>query len=423
MRALSEAGAQVVAGLQAWEQACGQGIGGSRLDDTINITEQTVVDVGQALRPLGVRDPGAPYLRKEVGTWKSEDFEAKESIRKTFDVTAAVFGPGTYQVRFNYTSGWHGLSISRAALATAPKGQPDQLTEVVADKHDGVAAYQNKENTYTLEVPAYDENLSYSLLADIHGVRSSDKPADRRGCNGSVTFWKVRPPGERLPDLPLLPMDQAEASRFSGPKFATGGLRVGVVQGGYGSEAILAFLRTRTGLDAQPVYSMDPARIKDCQVIVLPQMRAPESFTAKAAAALAKFVQDGAGLVATHDAVGFRAMPPIVPEVCVKGVGHPRDDGWRADREHPVTKGLALGKTLSRSYYDQITLQPGPRGVVVAQAVPSGAPVVVCGDAGKGRYMACGLAIGLAATGDEETSPTVDEGVLLENAVRWAGGK
>jgi len=423
MRALSEAGAQVTAGLQAWEQVCVPGGGGSRLGDTVNITEQTVVDVGKALRPFGVRDPSAPYLHREAGVWQTDDFEAKEAIRKTWDVTAAVSGAGTYQARFNYTSGWHGLSISRAALASAPKGQPDKLTEIAADKHDGVAACQNQANTYTIELPTHDENLSYFLVADIVGVRSSDKPADRRGCNGSVTFWKVRWPGEKLPELPLLPMDEAELSRFSGPKFTTGGLRVGIVQGGYGSEAMLAFLRTRPGLDVQPVYSLDPAKIKECQVVILPQARAPESFTAKAVAALAKFVQDGGGLVATHDAVGFRAMPPIVPEVCVKGVGHPRDDGWRADREHPVTKGLALGKTLSRSYYDQITLEPGPRGVVVAQAVPSAAPVVVCGDAGKGRYMACGLAIGLAATGDEETSPTPDEGVLLENAVRWAGGK
>jgi len=81
-----------------------------------------------------------------------------------------------------------------------------------------------------------------------------------------------------------------------------------------------------------------------------------------------------------------------------------------------------VGVPLPHSYYDHIELQPGPHGVVVAKAQQSGRPVAICGDTGKGRYVACGLAIGLDAS-DEDAAPTRAEKTLLENAVRWAGTK
>ncbi len=54
-------------------------------------------------------------------------------------------------------------------------------------------------------------------------------------------------------------------------------------------------------------------------------------------------------------------------------------------------------------------------------AARHGEPIVVAGEFGKGRYVAIGLAVGLAADG-EETEPEGAEAQLLLNSVAWAGG-
>jgi len=191
MSRLVEAEMQTTAALKAWERACGDDIGSSRFADTVDVTHKTAADIGQALAQFGVRDPGRPLRETEVGTWESDDFEKNESVRKTWEVTDFISGDGTYRVRFAYKSGWWGLSISRVALASAPKHDPTKLREISADEHAGTAAYSNRANIYTLVLHDYDEDLRYFLVADIKGTRSSDKPENRRGCNGSVTLQRV----------------------------------------------------------------------------------------------------------------------------------------------------------------------------------------------------------------------------------------
>jgi len=77
---------------------------------------------------------------------------------------------------------------------------------------------------------------------------------------------------------------------------------------------------------------------------------------------------------------------------------------------------------LFHIYYDHIELEPGPQGAVLANAAQSGRPVVVAGTSGKGRYVACGMIIGLSAD-NSEIAPTGAERILLENAVRWCSGQ
>jgi type 1 glutamine amidotransferase len=176
-------------------------------------------------------------------------------------------------------------------------------------------------------------------------------------------------------------------------------------------------------MEALPLYRLDANSIKACQVIVLPQMRASETFTSHHAEALRRFVHDGGGLIATHDAVGYRALPAIVPEVCPRGVQHVHGTAWIAKSEHPLTSGIPKGEVQTQSYYDYIELECGPRGTVVAVAAGSEAPVVIAGVAGKGRFVACGLGLGIAAANDADIEPTGGERTLLIQAVRWAAGQ
>ncbi len=421
MHTLAQACLDVVDGLNAWEEAAGKGVGGSRLRDTIAVTEQTARDVGKALKPFGVQDPGAAFGKIVAGEWVSDDFEEELRIVKTWEVTEAVSGADTYQARFNYRSGWHGLYSYRVALASATAENPEDLTELAADEHPGTAAVRNNGNVYTLGLDEYDPKLRYFIVCDIRGTRSSDKPMNRRGCNGDCSFGRVRVPGELLPTMPLLPVAASEAARYQGPNFEGDGVRVGVVQGGYGSEALLRHLQAADGVQVQPLYHLVPDFISRCDVIVLPQARFAEGFPAAAAGALEQFVAEGGGLMTTHDAVGFRGLPVICAEVCAGGADKVRDKSWRVAEQHPVTAGLPDGE-LAMGYYDFIGLTPGPAGMTVATGVPGGQPAVVCGEVGEGRYVACGLAIGLGGSDAAETPPTEHEATLLTNAIRWLSG-
>lgn len=421
--ALAQAGRDVNEGLNAWEAASLDGKIGGRLSDTREVTDSTIATISTALLPFGVRNALAPYLTAEVGQYKSDDFEEKQAITKTIEVTPRVFGSGTYQVRFVHTAGWNGASTSFVGLYCAPADHPEQMTEIAVDKHPGVIGYTPTDPIYTLNLPAHDEKLKYFITCGISGPKSSDKPLDRRGCNGSISLWKVKQPGEEIKELPLLPMSEAEKARYGGPKFSTGGVRVAVLQGGYGAEAMLRSLQGAAGVEAQPLYLVTPQYLKACQVVVVAQPYAAESLNAQVASALAKFVSDGGGLVTTHNAVGYKGLPVPAPEVCAQGLVNFRDNSFKIPVEHAIGKGLPLGQTLRESYYDYITLKAGPAGTVVARGVATGEPVVVCGPSGKGRYVACGLGIGINAADDKDCALTADEAVLLVNMVKWAGGE
>ena len=223
--------------------------------------------------------------------------------------------------------------------------------------------------------------------------------------------------------MPLLPMSDAERARYGGPKFATDGLHVAVVQGGYGAKAVLEFLQGQPGLDVQPLFQVAAQYLKDCRVLIMTQPYAPERFTAEVAVLLTTFVHAGGGLITTHNAVGFKGLPVLLPEVCAQGSGRVSDNAFKVLTDHPVAAGLPRDRALRESYYDYVTLQPGPGGTVVARGAASGEPVVVCGQAGKGRYVACGLGICISPANDRDCPPTPEEGALLVNAVRWAGGR
>lgn len=418
--AFSAAGWAVTENLKEWERVTG-GQGGSRLTDTIQVTEQTVADVSKALTPLGLTNPSLSYFRVKVGGWKDEDFEPQEQRTLTFPVSTQVAGPGEYEVTFMYTQGWHGLTMQRAALVASAADTAEGGKVVAEDKHPGTAAYQNRANVYSLKLMDYDPKLHYFLVVDIRGTRSSDKPENRRGCQGSILMRRLRVAGETLAPPPLGPLAPEELARYAGPRFTTADRHVAILMGGYGSDGLLAALKGKPGLEVQPLWALTAKNLATCQVVVLPQPRNRDSFRPETATLLQKFVQNGGGLVALHDAVGFRGLPVLFPQIA-SGADKVRQEDWTVTADHPVVAGLAKGARLAHSYYDFIALEAGPQGEVVARGANGKAPVVVCGAVGKGRYVASGLIPGLSAEDDAETAPTVAEVTLLANAARWAGG-
>jgi len=194
---LTKTGIDTVEALQEWEGLCGKDpdarIGGSRLVDTVDVTEKTVADIGHALERLGVRNPVSSFLREEIGTWVTDDFDQGHHVTKTFDVTDYVRTAGTYEVGFKYTSGWNGLGISRVVLASAPADKPDQRTEVSADKHSGSAAVRNRANVYTVTLKQHDPAARYFIAADVRGTPQKGRPPERQGCNGLVWMKGRRP--------------------------------------------------------------------------------------------------------------------------------------------------------------------------------------------------------------------------------------
>jgi len=190
---LSDAYSETMGGFRQWEQAIGAEFWRERLNDTLHVTGQTAIALGEGLVSLGMSNPIKVHLLRDVGTWVTEDFVQNARITKKWDVTELIEGPGRYEVGFHYTSGWWGLTILRVALVSAPADRPDLSTELSVDAHEGVAACENKANTYMVKLEKHDPARRYFLVAEIKGVSSKGKPANRQGCNGTVRLRNVSP--------------------------------------------------------------------------------------------------------------------------------------------------------------------------------------------------------------------------------------
>jgi hypothetical protein len=117
----------------------------------------------------------------------------------------------------------------------------------------------------------------------------------------------------------------------------------------------------------------------------------------------------------------MRQHPAVFPDLA-KGQQKPvRKTTVIVAAEHRVTAGMDVGQSFPHTYYDHIPLETG-EGAVSVVANEAGTPVVACAEVGQGRYVACGIAIGLRH-GDADTCPTGQELLLLRNAVQWLAGE
>ncbi|MGD9497188.1 MAG: family 10 glycosylhydrolase [Armatimonadota bacterium] len=216
----------------------------------------------------------------------------------------------------------------------------------------------------------------------------------------------------------LTPERQAEVqARMTPPRFETEAVHVGVVSGGYGSEAILQALSAAEGIEARAAHQVTAQFLQPCDVVILPQLRqGAQALPAGAADALRAFVHAGGGLLVTHDAVGVRGYDALFPQVATGGE-RVRETEVSVAMAHPIAAGVGVGESFAHSYYDHIQLQAGEAGTTLVVDA-GGRPVVVAGEVGEGRFVAWGMATGLGA-GDAELAPSGHELHLLVNAVRW----
>jgi hypothetical protein len=202
-----------------------------------------------------------------------------------------------------------------------------------------------------------------------------------------------------------------QQARRQPPRFEGKGLAVGVYQDSYGGPTILQALQAMPGVEARPLYSLKPEFLAPCRALIVPQ---PQSAAVLSAAKddLRAFVQAGGFLLVTHDAVGFRLDPMLVPEVCAGGSERVEDNRWRLAAELPAEVGLKVGETFQHTFWDHNLVTPGPAGKVVATDA-SDRPLVVVGPLGKGKFCACGIALGIERAGDRDVPLSDAESRLL----------
>ena len=215
---------------------------------------------------------------------------------------------------------------------------------------------------------------------------------------------------------------RALQARNQPPTFTGQGVKVGVLQGCYGSSSILAALAAAEGVQAQPLYGLSREMLNACQVVIVPQPKGGVDIGKAEREALVAWVQQGGGLLVTHDMVGYRAHKALFPEVSAGGVALPQGTKWRAVAGHAIADGLKPGQDLPYTYYDAVALAKPEKGAVIATTL-GGQPLVIAAEVGKGRYVANGMALGIAADSDANAAPTEAECKLLANAVRWLAAK
>lgn len=423
MSSLAKASWQCTDGLEKWWPLTGMRYTPGRFTRTVADTKKTVLAIGEALSVFGVTNPTTAYMKTNVWQWTGADF--KDSPRRTvkLEVTDKVpYEGGTVELVFHIPGAQRGgFRIHRVALASTPVAGAEQLTPISADDHLGTIGHRRLYPVYRLNAPQRDPNLRYFILPDMEAVELSSV-GKRKGTVSMVTVV----PQDFDPDVwdrgeagRLRPLTDRAHEQLFMPKFTSDGVRVGVVQGAHGSPSILAHLRTVDGLDAQPLQQPNKEAIERCQVVVVSKMYAvtlPEEFQRD----IRQFVQNGGGLIALHQATGHGHMPPLIPEICVKGARRVRYTQWAVTTEHPVTKGIAANRPLSAAFPDTVELEPGPDGQVLAATHGTGKPIMVVGTFGKGRYVACGLLIATAVEWEDVPAEGAER-VLLENAVRWCG--
>lgn len=238
-----------------------------------------------------------------------------------------------------------------------------------------------------------------------------------RDARGEEHSFKRRGPVVRVREAAF--MDSLERL-YSPPEILGEGTPLAVYTPGYGAASLATMLAEDAGLAVYRLRHLTDAALAATDVLVIPQPHNRWAIDRMTRQRLRDWVRHGGGLLVTHDMVGIRGAQPVIPEVCRRGTGYPRSTRWQATAQHPAVEGVPSG-LQPHTYYDHITVEPGPAGRVVAED-DEGRPVLVVGEFGEGRYAALGLVPGLGP-GDREVLPQAAERALVESLVAWLASR
>lgn len=207
------------------------------------------------------------------------------------------------------------------------------------------------------------------------------------------------------------------------------------------ADSILECLKNERGLKAELITDITTESLRQFRVLILPQLPLGVVKDTPAYAAydkwvpvLREWVEAGGGLMTLHDAVGYRSHLALFPQIA-QGTFHDfvKREAFFAElviaNEKPFTPAFAQGDRVPLSYYDYVTLNPGPEGIILARGVDktgeqalSAGPVIVFGKAGAGRYIANGTMPGILA--DEGIAPPCGaEKQLLLDCLNYLAGQ
>ncbi len=167
-----------------WTSALGGDPAGlDRLNGTVTLVDDMATRISTMGERFGFSDPDRAYRSRNIGEWKTEDFEADHNPTRRLEVTDLLDGPGTYLFEPMYRSGSLGLTASRVALVSYAKDAPDDLREEAVDEHTCHAGAWVKDAVYRLELKAHDPQRGYAVMARIGGGPTTE---------GVFTFRKAR---------------------------------------------------------------------------------------------------------------------------------------------------------------------------------------------------------------------------------------
>lgn len=213
-----------------------------------------------------------------------------------------------------------------------------------------------------------------------------------------------------------------------------------------GEQGILEAFAGEPGLRLELIADLAASTLAAFDVVVFPGINRIGKSNPNWRQEVRAYVANGGGAVFTHHGCGGRKPyhvytfgDPLFPQIVTTVTDRSEIAELTVTREHPVTKGLAVGSKFKHAYYDHLRLKPGPKGEVLvrdpdpvaamligdaaAAGDNPGEPVIVVGGHGKGRVVYMGNIPGFGdGRQNVERAPRYGEYQVLLNAIKWAGG-
>ncbi|RYD74224.1 MAG: hypothetical protein EOP84_20240, partial [Verrucomicrobiaceae bacterium] len=108
------------------------------------------------------------HLGREIGQWKPGKIGNGKPEEVTFDATGIIDSNGTYLITFQYTGGTQRQDIDGVKVF---RNETDLVGE---DVHHGFTGSSAKDNTYEIDVKAYQTGASFQVKAMIYGDTGDD---------------------------------------------------------------------------------------------------------------------------------------------------------------------------------------------------------------------------------------------------------